>query len=27
MEKEIENVRRSFKHEIVPISSHEIEPI
>lgn len=27
MEKEIENVRRSFKHEIVPISSREIEPI
>jgi MerR family transcriptional regulator/heat shock protein HspR len=27
MEKEIENVRRSFKHEIIPISSQEIEPI
>jgi len=27
MEKEVENVRKSFKHEIVPFSSHELEPI
>lgn len=27
MEREIENVRKSFKHEIVPFSSREIEPI